>query len=775
MKKVLSFLLILAMLFPAAAGAESADPLPAAAGPKDDGNTTLGTSGISNPALPEDRNSAWSGSYVYFGTYNGSPIRFRVLAKDSTAYTAGKALFLDSDAALFEDCLDDTPPYSNAWDGSSLQEKLNGAFLEGLEAPERAAIAVSTGSGGCVYEPGSFPAGACGAPISVHDQVFLLDPAEVMNEAYGYFPAGDHGAVRSRKKKSRTGCWMLRTAAAESSESDLFHVLAVIYDGGFYTKNASEVGVYSGGAGIGVAPAMNLDQESILFASSLGTDTGEFKLTLVDSRLSVTVPDGMKVSMDGTAVTVPYEIGGPGAGPATRASVLILDREYDPGNPNGASILYYRALDADGGFALPAGCSPEGWGTDYHVYVLAENLSDPYRTDYASAPVSLNVPGSLPAAGESRISAMLPDPETVPAAVPKDGSNTTLGTSGISNPVPYTPGEVDARWSGNCVYFGAWDGSPIRFRVLAKDSTAYTSGKALFLDSDTSLFNSCFDNTEPYTGIWADSDLRVFLNGAFLEGFDEPEQAAVALSTGNGRRPRAPDSPEALAYGEPVSVSDRVFLPDAADVTNPEYGYSPDRGWNLPFIPRDGNTSGRIKGGSFNYWWLRSASAGDAGRAGDINCAGILNTISVNCRIGVAPVLNVDQEHILFATAAGAGEGEFKLTLIDSNLSVSIPDGARVSADGTAVTVPYVIGGPDAGPATRASVLILSREYTPGNTNGAAILYYVALEDGGAFTLPAGCGPDNWGTDYWVYLLAENVNGPCETDYASVPFPVERP
>lgn len=60
-------------------------------------NTRLGTAGLSDPDAPADKDTPWSGSYVYFGTWDGNPIRFRVLAKDSTAYTTGEALFLDSD------------------------------------------------------------------------------------------------------------------------------------------------------------------------------------------------------------------------------------------------------------------------------------------------------------------------------------------------------------------------------------------------------------------------------------------------------------------------------------------------------------------------------------------------------------------------------------------------------------------------------------------------------------------------------------------------------
>ena len=113
MKRILP-LLALAALLVMPAGAED-DSRPA--GPDDTGRITLCTSGITNPNPPANKDSAWSGSYVYFGEYNGKPIRFRVLAKDSTAYTEGGALFLDSDVSLFDSIFDDEEPYSNSWNG----------------------------------------------------------------------------------------------------------------------------------------------------------------------------------------------------------------------------------------------------------------------------------------------------------------------------------------------------------------------------------------------------------------------------------------------------------------------------------------------------------------------------------------------------------------------------------------------------------------------------------------------------------------------------------
>ncbi len=749
-------------------------------------NTWLGTAGLSDPDRPADKDSPWSGNYVYFGTYDGRPIRFRVLAKDSTAYTSGKALFLDSDVSIFDECFDSEEPYSNSWFGSTLRKTLNSDFLEGFHACEREAIAASTGSGGITYEAGSMETGVCGAPVSINDKVFLLDPAEVRNEAYGYSAddgrddRGGFHTVYNRKKAGspRTGgCWYLRTAAWENSEMQGWHLLAVVNDGGFYTRPSSDAGVYRGSGPIGVSPALNIGQDHILFSSLTGNGEDEFKLTLLDSGLIVTVPEGGKVSVRGSTVTVPCEAEGPDADPGTRLSVLILDREYIPGVTNDAVILGYAALKgtsgAGGTFDLPAGCEPDGWGTDYHVYILAENLNGPCRTDCASLPVPLYAPGSDPAAGEIR---RLPVSGPLTAEVRKDRDNTSLGAVRIPDPIRGS--SPDIPWTGSYVYFGSYGGRPIRFRVLAKDATAYTSAKALFLDSDESLFVDHFDVTGTCLGSWIDSDIRAVLNGPFLDGFDAPEQAAIALSSGDGGRSWPADSPEARTYGAPVAVNDRVFLLDVSDVTNEAYGYAPDRGWNTWVIPKY-SVPNRVKGGMFNYWWLRSAAAGDDGCAGDVNCGGLLNLVGAEYCMGVAPALNIDQDAILFATNIGSGKDEFKLTLIDRDLVITVPENEKVTAAGAAVTIPFRIGGSDAGETTRASVLILDNEYTPGSADRPGIIWYGALDitagTGGTFLLPEDCALDGWGTDYRVYILVENIYGAFETDHASVPVPVDAP
>ena len=44
----------------------------------------LGTSMLPNPEVPKDVDTAWKGSYVYYGIYKGEPIKFRMLSRRTT-------------------------------------------------------------------------------------------------------------------------------------------------------------------------------------------------------------------------------------------------------------------------------------------------------------------------------------------------------------------------------------------------------------------------------------------------------------------------------------------------------------------------------------------------------------------------------------------------------------------------------------------------------------------------------------------------------------------
>ncbi|MCR4766688.1 MAG: hypothetical protein K5875_01880 [Saccharofermentans sp.] len=207
-----------------------------------------------------------------------------------------------------------------------------------------------------------------------------MDAEEVTNNKYGYI--SDRASCACRKKVgARYDYWWLRSAV------DQYGFLAGnIYVLGDLSNNNVELD------NVGVSPALNVDQGSIVFTTKVANEDNAYKLTLSDSDLTIAVPDGKDIDVTGTNVTVPYEIGGSHAGNATRASVLITD-------DSGDNILFYDELGSssalDGTFPLPDGCDLIGWGNDYHVYILAEDINGEKETDYASEFVRLDKPAKI--------------------------------------------------------------------------------------------------------------------------------------------------------------------------------------------------------------------------------------------------------------------------------------------------------------------------------------------------------------------------------------------
>ena len=362
----------------------------------------------------------------------------------------------------------------------------------------------------------------------------------------------------------------------------------------------------------------------------------------------------------------------------------------------------------------------------------------------------------------------------------KSAENTTDGTSGIGAPTILDNAEG---WTGNYVYYGKYDGAPVKYRVLDPNSTPFrVENGSMLLDCDTTLKTMQFKNldktnveTDKEKLKWNYSDIRIWLNGEdFYENtsvFSIAERSAIAVST--KAEPATGDKPDGKGdnYLKWNSLDgDRVFLLDAKEVTNESYGYPDYRNARAERIKTEGSKTG---------WWLRSYLPSDPLYAGYVGYLGSTSSATVYAKIfSASPAFNVALDNVLFSskiTDNSADYGnEYKLTLKDTAFGIAVTDGKSVTADGSAVTVPFTVTDNDAelNPDT-ASVLIRDMD---GN-----ILYYNLLagingESGtGTFKLPDGLTLDGWGKDYTVSILAEDIGGQYITDYASVPVEVEKP
>ena len=341
-----------------------------------------------------------------------------------------------------------------------------------------------------------------------------------------------------------------------------------------------------------------------------------------------------------------------------------------------------------------------------------------------------------------------------------------LGTSAIGNPTS-TTAEATA-WAGSYVYYGKYDGTnPTKYRVLDKASDDFgVEGGSLLLDCDTVLYKDQFDSSNSKE--WSKSSLRTGLNGAkFLTksgNFTEQEKAAIASSTKAEKS--ANDGPGQKNYNFVSLSSEKVFILDAAELTRTSYGY-----------PSEYSNNGTRKKGS--VYWQRSFLGGEINGANNACCVTVQGAFTKSSpspamipKDNVSPAFNVSLSSVIFSSEISGESGSYKLTLKDDALGIAVTSGKKANLNNNQLTIPYTVSGDNSANATQVSVLVTDKAYTESN---AQILEYGKLANVTSDSLSGRANftlPDNLtgtlGTDYHIYLLAEDVNGEKETDYAGL-------
>lgn len=351
----------------------------------------LGTSVIHEPGNPST-GSSWNGSYVYYGTYDGEAVRYRVLDSDSEDFGT-ETMLLDCDSTL------KLMQYSDntLWTGSSIQQYLNsegsyasdGFLTSAFTQQERSAIADSTKGSAAAADGSGF--GSYAFCSLNGEKVFLLDAKEATRESYGYsdtFYAATNRAKASGEASGNSN-WWLRTSIYDTYG---YSAMKVQSNGTMSTAGTTV-------ANSCVSPACNLKQASILFTSLVSGTAGEagaeYKLTVLDNDISIC--QNGDIIRNGTEITIPYRISGTDSMNVTQVSVLLLDKEYSEEN---VSVLAYEKLELDsttlsgnGSFNLPSELADKSCGSDYYAYLVAEDVNGAKETDYAGTPVRTdNIP-----------------------------------------------------------------------------------------------------------------------------------------------------------------------------------------------------------------------------------------------------------------------------------------------------------------------------------------------------------------------------------------------
>ncbi|MBO4459293.1 MAG: S-layer homology domain-containing protein [Clostridiales bacterium] len=365
-------------------------------------NTRAGINPITDPDSSPTYGSLWKGNYVYFGKYNKEPIRFRVL-DDSSDRFGGETLFLDSDNVLFEHVFDDAP-YSKIWEECSLRKYLNNQFYnDSFTDTEKSAVWSSRADShdypGDIIDLMDYISTDYKSYTPLKDdKIFVLDIEDVCNKKYGYayWDGMDSYSKKSNHQKTypeSDSCWWLRSAKTDFSNS----VAYVDQKGYFANSVIQDPGSDpSSDIPIGVAPALNIDTDSILFSTLVSGEMSkpgaEYKLTLKDNDIKLDLSKTKEVTFEGNTVTVPYTLSGKNAGNVDQLSIAIESNGW-------FNLRYYKKLDvtpsANGtvSFELPEDFEPMRWGISYRIYLIAEDVNGMKETDYAGEPLLIENPG----------------------------------------------------------------------------------------------------------------------------------------------------------------------------------------------------------------------------------------------------------------------------------------------------------------------------------------------------------------------------------------------
>lgn len=332
--------------------------------------------------------------------------------------------------------------------------------------------------------------------------------------------------------------------------------------------------------------------------------------------------------------------------------------------------------------------------------------------------------------------------------------------------------------SAATVYFGS-KGDPLAWRVIGYNGSGVASSvNTATLLASGNISTSKFDDSEAFSFVYANSRLKTVVDNIYKTRFESFEDSSIL------RRKL-----EIGSYINTAPYTDGVAYTAVGSATL----------W--PLSTKEAYyTNSDLRTVSDN-WWLRSQGS-NSGRAAEVFSDGYVNYEGYNVDLGegVRPAFNLNFSSIILTSAAENGKPtgsagtlkapvdytgtEWKLTVTDNKLTITQTENTDITRSANTVTVPYTITGSSAGNATQVSVLITDKAYTEVD---AKILYYGALDAGdtladsetgngtGTFTLPDGYADKTCGTDYYAYILAEDINGDRETDYASMPVSITVP
>ena len=413
---------------------------------------------------------------------------------------------------------------------------------------------------------------------------------------------------------------------------------------------------------------------------------------------------------------------------------------------------------------------------------------------------------------------------TVEATVPPK-TISGLGTNGIGSPVPgylfdSRPGadnsNHDIPWSGSYVYYGTYNNEPVKYRVLDPRTGRFSGNSSvptMLLDCDNILMDRVYNSTLPQGGqsyvdgalTWQDSSIRAFLNGDDFYGngdvFTALEKNAIAASNIDEHPYSGYGGPYHTTYTTPGGstctvdfhggiggnfifytplVNDHVFLLDVEDLCNINYGYTND-------LQGDNRVKNPVDGAFAVEYWTRTMCQSNNQRAGYVcgpvddavtnyHLGGYVNISYVNGTLGVSPAFNVDLSKVVFSSSISGQDNTHKLTLLDSNIGVTVTEGSVIENDTSYYfTVRCSVTDNSTYDPTRVSYVVTNGTWNDetGWSYGAEVLGYgqlgTSLTGVRSFSVSKTVARGSLGSDFHVYVVPEVENSGSATDYAGAP------
>lgn len=168
------------------------------------------------------------------------------------------------------------------------------------------------------------------------------------------------------------------------------------------------------------------------------------------------------------------------------------------------------------------------------------------------------------------------------------GTDNEAKTSAIDVKAPEKVASEDAFWKGDYVYFGNYEKSPLKFRVLDPNSNDF-GGNTILLDCDNALEQMPF-NYDGKTKEWEKSDVRKLMNGSFYNvAFNDGEKQAIISSV--KENPSTTDGKKSYDQEWVSLKGDKLFALDNMELENKSYGFGDYKNYNS-----------RIKADKKAYW-----------------------------------------------------------------------------------------------------------------------------------------------------------------------------